>query len=345
MFGKKKSEKKQKHGELSEEGINPEIDKKIHVMPERFYVASPKKKSGLGIIIAIGVILIVSLVAVGIYLNFNLNQTQKNPGLNVNQPINANQPSQNINENVNVNANINQNVNINIDNNSNANANLNENSNLNENVNENVNANVNQNVNSNINVNNNQIKPLPSAPDQDDDGLTAAEESIYGTNSEISDSDGDGYSDGSELLNGYDPTKPSTILASSSLFSSYVNSRFNIIYPTGWTVRQEDDEGNQVLFLSSTGEFIEVMILPNVKNLSISNWYQEQFPDIDIKETTNVSLNGFNGLRHPDNQSYYLVRNGDTSQIYLLTYNTGNFTSTNFMTTFQVMAKNFQIIP
>jgi len=87
------------------------------------------------------------------------------------------------------------------------------------------------------------------------------------------------------------------------------------------------------------------MILPNVKNLSISNWYQEQFPDIDIKETTNVSLNGFNGLRHPDNQSYYLVRNGDTSQIYLLTYNTGNFTSTNFMTTFQVMAKNFQIIP
>lgn len=44
--------------------------------------------------------------------------------------------------------------------------------------------------------------------DSDKDGLTDAEEKLYGTDSKKSDSDGDGYSDGVEVKSGYDPTKP-----------------------------------------------------------------------------------------------------------------------------------------
>lgn len=45
------------------------------------------------------------------------------------------------------------------------------------------------------------------ALDSDHDGLTDAEEKTYGTNPNIADTDGDGYSDGIEVKSGYDPLK------------------------------------------------------------------------------------------------------------------------------------------
>ncbi|EKE19636.1 MAG: hypothetical protein ACD_8C00130G0001 [uncultured bacterium] len=44
--------------------------------------------------------------------------------------------------------------------------------------------------------------------DADCDGLTDAEEKLYGTDANNTDSDGDGYSDKIEIESGYDPTKP-----------------------------------------------------------------------------------------------------------------------------------------
>ncbi|KKQ51708.1 MAG: hypothetical protein US70_C0014G0011 [Parcubacteria group bacterium GW2011_GWD2_38_11] len=46
------------------------------------------------------------------------------------------------------------------------------------------------------------------AIDPDCDGLTNAEEQLYGTNASNGDSDNDGYSDGVEVKSGYDPMKP-----------------------------------------------------------------------------------------------------------------------------------------
>ena len=41
--------------------------------------------------------------------------------------------------------------------------------------------------------------------DSDNDGLTDAEEEVYGTDKNNSDTDGDGYTDGAEVQNGYNP--------------------------------------------------------------------------------------------------------------------------------------------
>ena len=46
------------------------------------------------------------------------------------------------------------------------------------------------------------------AIDSDCDGLTNAEEKLYGTNPSNADTDSDGYSDGIEVKSGYDPLKP-----------------------------------------------------------------------------------------------------------------------------------------
>jgi hypothetical protein len=45
--------------------------------------------------------------------------------------------------------------------------------------------------------------------DADQDGLTNDEESLYGTDPQKADTDGDGYGDGAEVRSGYDPLKPS----------------------------------------------------------------------------------------------------------------------------------------
>lgn len=50
------------------------------------------------------------------------------------------------------------------------------------------------------------------ADDADQDGLTAAQERTYGTNSQNKDSDGDAYLDGEEVQNGYDPLGPGKLL-------------------------------------------------------------------------------------------------------------------------------------
>ncbi|MDD5464642.1 MAG: hypothetical protein PHP62_05835, partial [Candidatus Moranbacteria bacterium] len=43
--------------------------------------------------------------------------------------------------------------------------------------------------------------------DSDQDGLSDDEEKTYGTNPQVADTDGDGYSDGAEIQSGYDPLK------------------------------------------------------------------------------------------------------------------------------------------
>ena len=52
------------------------------------------------------------------------------------------------------------------------------------------------------------LKDQEIIDDLDYDGLTGWEENLHGTDPENSDTDGDGYLDGEEVISGYDPTKP-----------------------------------------------------------------------------------------------------------------------------------------
>ena len=71
---------------------------------------------------------------------------------------------------------------------------------LKTNLNVNTSTNVNLNANTNGNVN--------AALDPDNDGLTDAQEIIYGTDPKNPDTDGDSYLDGEEVQHGYNPNGP-----------------------------------------------------------------------------------------------------------------------------------------
>ena len=327
MFGKPKEKAKKEKIPVA----NGELAARIHVMPQRFYQA-PKKKKTPFIILMVGIALVLGgLIAAAVYLNFNLRQAEK-PEITLNQPLNLNinealSGNQNLNANINLNANLNAPTSV---------------PNLAQSTTTNVNINQNININSDIGVTENLV-PLPTAADSDNDGLTEAEENLFGTNPQVSDSDNDTYSDGSEILFFYDPTKSATPLSASNLFANYNHPNYGLIYPTRWILREADAQKNEVLFTSDTGEFVEILIINQAGNKTLDNWYQEQFPGIDFQSVARVSINNLTGLRHPDNQSYYLMKNNDISKIYLITYNSGNFTELNFLTTFQVMVKSFKV--
>jgi len=145
------------------------------------------------------------------------------------------------------------------------------------------------------------------------------------------------------LLAGYDPSKPQVTLVGSELFKTYSHALYSITYPNGAVLREQGENKDEVLFIAGGGEFIEVIIIPNVNKLSLTEWYQEQFPQISLALATVVKIGNLNGLRHPDNLSYYLI-SPDKSNIFLLTYNVGNLTETNFATTFQAMVKSFKLV-
>ncbi len=119
----------------------------------------------------------------------------------------------------NINQNINTDLNTNVETNTNVNTEVNTNEDINANVDLNTNENTNE-VNTNVSV----------GIDSDNDGLSDEEEKQLGTNHNNFDTDGDGlvdrvevkiylsdplkkdtdsdgYNDGEEVINGYDPTK------------------------------------------------------------------------------------------------------------------------------------------
>ncbi|OGY46038.1 MAG: hypothetical protein A2731_02185 [Candidatus Buchananbacteria bacterium RIFCSPHIGHO2_01_FULL_39_8] len=332
MFGKKSDRKKSKKAKTEELEINPQIAEQTHVMPPRFYIVPKRKRTGLIVIIVIGILLIATLSVAGYFLIENFSKNQPGPAnININQPVTNESVNQNfeppVNENVNTNLNQNLNVNTNVS--------------TTTDVNANVNVNTNENINTNTSTST-PTEPLKSSADIDGDNLTTAEEALFGTNPEVNDSDSDGYMDGSELISGYDPTRPAVTLADSGLIRTYNSSEYSIIYPSVWQVREL---GEEIIFQAQSGEFVEVLMILNPNNLALLNWYQEQFPAISLDSVTQVRINNLSGIRSADQATYYLVNPDNLSRIYLITYNTGSLEEANFITTFNVMVKNFRLLP
>lgn len=281
------------------------------------------------------------------------NQDVEIPEENANAAVN-----ENTNANLNVNANTNLNANLNA--NSNANANLNGNTNavLNSNTVSNLNANSNANLNGNGNTNTSTVSttPLPPTKDTDGDGLTDVEETVLGTDAALPDTDGDSFIDGKQLLSsgqyagevylGYDPTQAGAKLKDNAkLVTTYTNATFNYktLYPAKWIIRPTDSTNSSVLVTPdpSTGEYFQVMVLDNPQKLSARSWYRNTNPDVSDSLVEALTVNGLDGVRSPDHNTIYLVKNDKT---YVLSYNVGSKTELNYSVLFDVLVQNFSLV-
>lgn len=186
---------------------------------------------------------------------------------------------------------------------------------------------------------------LPSL-DTDQDGLTDIEETLlYTTDHKEFDSDHDTYSDKQELLNLYNPfgIAPIRLLDSDNVYE-YENKSFSykIYYPKKWVYKALDGSNREVIFTSTTGEFIEVLIEDNVEKLSLVDWFKKHVGDDEHKQSQRAftDKNLLDGIRTFDRKTVYF---GDEKLIYIITHNIGNKNLIDYGATFEMMLRSFRL--
>ena len=192
--------------------------------------------------------------------------------------------------------------------------------------------------------------PTPTPPtviniDADNDLLTYEEEILYSTDPNNPDTDRDGYSDGLEIINLYNPLG-SGLLEDSGLVTRFFNSLFNysLLKPTDWVAQAITDDLGQIMILpdTETGEFFIIYSRPNQDNWSLSQ-ARVELEDLLAPTTSmqNYSLAGQVALRSADKKKV-LMSTG--SHIYIFIYESGAITSANFHTTFEMILGSFELL-
>lgn len=327
MFGNKKENISTPIG--TEQEVTKGEEQKIYTMPEKFTVREEKKPASNLYIVVLTVLILLVVIGGGTYVFYKA----------------VKPPSAQIAKVENVNLEVKPPVEVN------------KNENINVNENKNVNANVNANANANINA---EIPPIfagmpVSSLDTDQDGLTDVEEELYGTNPNLADSEGDGHSDGLELINLYNPAAAAPAdLKDSAIVNEYYNPIFEytLLYPAKWVARAIDSANREIMFSSQTGEFIELIVQENPEKLSVLNWYLKQSPNVNPSQVESVvTKNGIRGIKSVDGLTVYLVKpvvSGITGlpeekqYIYVITYNPGTKSELSFKSTFEMMYNSLQ---
>lgn len=176
--------------------------------------------------------------------------------------------------------------------------------------------------------------------DTDTDGLTDAEEALFGTSAASADSDSDSYLDLEEIQNGYSPLTPLARLSESGLFATYTNATYGyrVEYPASWLADSLDQTNKQVLFISNTEEFFEVLIVENPLNTPIVDWFRAQSPSLANVELDVAVLSGAPAVWSPDHLTAYASSGG---LIYILTYNNGTSDEINWPNVFRHFYSSF----
>ncbi len=184
---------------------------------------------------------------------------------------------------------------------------------------------------------------LANSPDADADSLTDSEEEMFGIDSGAWDTDGDGYYDGQEVFNLYNPKGFAPVrIIDSGLVREYVNSNFGyrIYYPVGFEVGEVDREKTDVLFTAVTGDFIEIRAMETAEARSFDDWFaatvnNQRFSDL-VPFTNRFQEKGYH--RSDDLVAYFPTQN----VVYVLVYHPGTMNAIPFRHIMQMMMQSFR---
>lgn len=185
--------------------------------------------------------------------------------------------------------------------------------------------------------------------DTDQDGLTDVEERLYSTDPAKNDMDGDGFSDGNELKNLYDPLKLETRLDVSGIVNTYTNQtyKYALLYPASWVAKAvEPADNREVMISSASGEFFTISVQDNSNKLSPVDWYTTVVtPGGDTSRLQSFAYDTWSGVMTEDSLTVYLTRNEKSLEtpplMYVIKYSLNTKNEINFITTFQMMLRSF----
>ncbi|MFH1947329.1 MAG: hypothetical protein ABIJ23_04195 [Candidatus Magasanikbacteria bacterium] len=184
---------------------------------------------------------------------------------------------------------------------------------------------------------------LINSPDIDGDALTDIEEEVFNTDSGTWDTDGDGFYDGQEVYNLYNPTglAPMKII-DAGLVQEYINPiwQYRVYYPVAWQVGQVDTLGNQVLFSSITGDYIELVAFEKETTVIFQTWFGEKAKGQSFSDLQKIK-NKFqqDGWKRKDDLVAYFV---DDKRVYVLIYNPGSSNLISYRHIMQMMVQSFR---
>lgn len=190
---------------------------------------------------------------------------------------------------------------------------------------------------------------FPSQPeinlDPDGDGLMAPEETLFGTSSGNSDTDADGYLDGSEVINLFDPRfGEGAKLADSNSVKTYLStdSQYKVLVPTSWIEEVIGTTNTFVRFTADNGDgFFEITTEGNTTGvLDAREWYREQFSVVGDVNLATIEGQNISGILSPDGLVAYFVSQ-DT--VYMLTYNPAGAVQLRYPTIFKMMVRSFTL--
>ncbi|MBI5466337.1 MAG: hypothetical protein HY974_03545 [Candidatus Kerfeldbacteria bacterium] len=187
-----------------------------------------------------------------------------------------------------------------------------------------------------------QITPPTASLDTDQDGLTDAEEPLFGTEVNKPDTDGDGFLDGAEVKASYDPSLgDGAQLATSPHLATYTSTKFGYVarYPQAWLAKAVDEGESEVLFSGTEGEFVEVLVVDNPDSLSAPAWYAKQVPGLKAAEVPTLTSGSLIWAWSLDGLNAYLATD---KYLITLSYNIGTRTEASFYQLFRLMVKMFK---
>lgn len=156
--------------------------------------------------------------------------------------------------------------------------------------------------------------PAAPAPEADDDadGLTNAEEALYGTNPNNADSDADGFSDSVEVINLYNPAgfKPTKLIEAGLVkTASLSEGPWEILIPTSWTA---SPSGSGVMTIqTSADQRMTITEHENPDGATPLNYYLNENPGSSPAEVTSFTTkSGLAGVASPDRKTAMIALDG-----------------------------------
>ena len=187
-----------------------------------------------------------------------------------------------------------------------------------------------------------------AAEDPDVDSLTNSEEEIFKTEPQNPDTDGDGYQDGDEVKNLFDPTKPQgALLKDSGVITLVTEERlhWSAWVPSSWVLTLQPTPGNAHLATSLPDAF-DITYLANPEALPLAAWYSgKQGPGFGSQATPTITTTrkGVTLIMSPDGLTAYLAKPG-TDAMYSIAYKKGTTDIPYFPTIFHMIVESM-ILP
>ncbi len=173
--------------------------------------------------------------------------------------------------------------------------------------------------------------------DLDKDGLTNIEEALYGTVPDLADTDGDGFPDGSEVRNLYNPAGKNQLLTKNSNVISVKWNGWSMLIPKSWTLTADKNDPATASIQTGSQTQIRLQARVNVAHQTLTNWIGSS--SSGMRSYTTKS--GFHAMESSDGLTTY-VSASDT--ILIVTYDLNGDPSYEYRTTYAMIINALQIV-